>query len=168
MFVFIDLFSCIAASLFNKLTYLPCAVLQNESQQSGSAITCNDVALVRETVPLPGASSTASAAMQETETVDDDDFVYDLYRTEDDEFDFQSLEHVLAIQAFRFSVLLILCLQCIWLCWLGGRKGIRPVKKLSGGVLAWLSVWSKLQTCTCPSWCHCHSLSHASVNPDWF
>jgi len=25
---------------------------------------------------------------------------------------------------------------------LGGRKGIRPVKKLSGGVLAWLSVWS--------------------------
>jgi len=26
---------------------------------------------------------------------------------------------------------------------LGGRKGIQPVKKLSGGVLAWLSVWSK-------------------------
>jgi len=26
-------------------------------------------------------------------------------------------------------------------CWLGGRKGIRPVKKLSGGVLAWLSVY---------------------------
>ena len=25
-------------------------------------------------------------------------------------------------------------------CWLGGRKGIRPVKKLSGGVLAWLMV----------------------------
>ena len=30
----------------------------------------------------------------------------------------------------------------LWRCWLGGRKGIRPVKKLSGGVLAWLSVWS--------------------------
>ena len=28
-------------------------------------------------------------------------------------------------------------------CWLGGRKGIRPVKKLSGGVLAWLSVWRR-------------------------
>ena len=27
-------------------------------------------------------------------------------------------------------------------CWLGGRKGIRPVKNLSGGVLVWLSVWS--------------------------
>ena len=36
-------------------------------------------------------------------------------------------------------------------CWLGGRKGIRPVKKLSGGVLAWLSVWSEVQTCIRPS-----------------
>ena len=35
----------------------------------------------------------------------------------------------------------------LWRCWLGGRKGIRPVKKLSGGVLAWLSVWSEVQTC---------------------
>ena len=33
----------------------------------------------------------------------------------------------------------------------------------SGGVLAWLSVWSKVQTCIWPSWCHCHSLSLASV-----
>ena len=31
-------------------------------------------------------------------------------------------------------------------------------KKLSGGVLAWLSVWSEVQTCIWPSWCHCHSL----------
>ena len=51
----------------------------------------------------------------------------------------------------------------LWRCWLGGRKGIRPVKKLSGGVLAWLSVWSEVLTCICPSWCHCHSLSLASV-----
>ena len=35
----------------------------------------------------------------------------------------------------------------LWRCWLGGRKGIRPVKKLSGEVLAWLSVWSEVQTC---------------------
>ena len=34
---------------------------------------------------------------------------------------------------------------------------------LSGRVLAWLSVWSEVQTCICPSWCHCHSLSLASV-----
>ena len=47
----------------------------------------------------------------------------------------------------------------LWHCWLGGWKGIRPVKKQSGGVLVWLSVWSKVQTCIWPSWCHCHSLS---------
>ena len=51
----------------------------------------------------------------------------------------------------------------LWRCWLGGRKGIRPVKKLSGGVLVWLSVWSKVQTCIWPRWCHCHSLSLASL-----
>ena len=47
----------------------------------------------------------------------------------------------------------------LWRCWLGGRKGIRPVKKLSGEVLAWLSVWSEVQTCIWHSWCHCHSFS---------
>ena len=46
-------------------------------------------------------------------------------------------------------------------------------KKLSGGVLAWLSVWSEVQTCIWPSWCHCHSLSLASVKsrlilPSWY
>ena len=51
----------------------------------------------------------------------------------------------------------------LWRCWLGGRKGIRPVKKLSSGVLVWLSVWSEVQTCIRPGWCHCHSLSLASV-----
>ena len=61
----------------------------------------------------------------------------------------------------------------LWRCWLGGRKGIRPVKKLSGRVLAWLSVWSEVQTCIWPSWCHCHSLSLAPVKstlvlPFWY
>ena len=51
----------------------------------------------------------------------------------------------------------------LWRCWLGGRKGIRPVRKLSGEVVAWLSVWSEVQICIWPSWCHCHSLSLASV-----
>ena len=36
-------------------------------------------------------------------------------------------------------------------------------KKTEGGVLAWSSVWSEVQACTWPSWCHCHSLSLASV-----
>ena len=61
----------------------------------------------------------------------------------------------------------------LWCCWLGDRKGIRPVKNLSGGVLAWLSVWSEMQTCIWPSWCHSHSLSLASVKsrlvlPFWY
>ena len=30
-------------------------------------------------------------------------------------------------------------------------------------MLVWLSVWSKVRTCIQPSWCHCHSLSLASV-----
>jgi len=40
-------------------------------------------------------------------------------------------------------------------------------------VLAWLSVWTEVQTCIWPSWCHCHSLSLASVKsrlvlPFWY
>jgi len=45
----------------------------------------------------------------------------------------------------------------------GWQEGHLACKKLSGGVLAWLSVWSEVQTCIRPSWCHCHSLSLASV-----
>ena len=51
----------------------------------------------------------------------------------------------------------------LWLCWLGGRNGIRPVKKLSGGELVWLFVWREVQICIWPSWCHWHLLSFASV-----
>ena len=67
---------------------------------------------------------------------------------------------------------LIKLLQCILfntdfgaLVLLVGHQEEHPAcKKLSGyGVLAWLSVWSKVQTCIWPSWCHCHSLSLASV-----
>ena len=45
----------------------------------------------------------------------------------------------------------------------GRQEGHPACKKLSGEVLAWLSVWSKVQTCIWPSGCHCHSLSLASV-----
>jgi len=45
----------------------------------------------------------------------------------------------------------------------GCQEGHAACKKLSGGVLAWLSVWSEVQTCIWLSWCHCHSLSLASV-----
>ena len=55
----------------------------------------------------------------------------------------------------------------------GRQEGHPACKKLSGGVLTWLSVWSEVLTCICPSWCHCHSLSLASVKsrlvlPFWY
>jgi len=44
------------------------------------------------------------------------------------------------------------------------RKSIRPVKKLSDGVLVWLSVWSVVQMiCIWSRWCHCHPSPLASV-----
>ena len=55
---------------------------------------------------------------------------------------------------FAFSALTLLA---------GRQEGHPACKKLSGGVLVWLSVWSKVHTCIWPSWCHCHSLSLASV-----
>ena len=55
----------------------------------------------------------------------------------------------------------------------GRQEGHPACKKLSGGMLAWLSAWSEVQTCICSSWCHCHSLSLASVKsrlvlPFWY
>ena len=55
----------------------------------------------------------------------------------------------------------------------GRQEGHPACKKLSCGVLAWLSVWSDVQTCIWPSWCYCHSLSLASqksrlVLPFWY
>ena len=50
-----------------------------------------------------------------------------------------------------------ICLQCFdAVGWAAGRAS--GLKKLSGGVLAWLSLCSEVQTCIRPSWCHCHSL----------
>jgi len=53
------------------------------------------------------------------------------------------------------------------------QEGHPACKKLSDGVLAWLSAWSEFQTCILPSWGHCHSLSLASaksrfVLPFWY
>jgi len=55
----------------------------------------------------------------------------------------------------------------------GQQEGHPACKKLSGGVLAWLFVWSDVQICIWPSWCHCHSLPLASVKsrlvlPFWY
>jgi len=66
--------------------------------------------------------------------------------------------------AYPFSALTLL---------VGRQEGHLACKKLSGGVLAWLSVWSEVQTCIWPRWCHCHSLSLASIKsrlvlPFWY
>ena len=55
----------------------------------------------------------------------------------------------------------------------GRQEGHSACKNLSGGVLAWLSVWSEVQTCIRPSWYYCHSLSLASLKsrlvlPFWY
>jgi len=48
---------------------------------------------------------------------------------------------------------------------LAGRQEEHPAcKKLSDGVLAWLSVWTVAQMiCIWSSWCHCHPSSLATV-----
>jgi len=55
----------------------------------------------------------------------------------------------------------------------GWQEGHPACKKLSGGLVAWLSAWSEVQTCIWPSGCHCHSMSLASVKsrlvlPFWY
>ena len=45
-------------------------------------------------------------------------------------------------EVFAFSALTLL---------VGRQEGHPACKKLSGGVLAWLSVWSEVQTCIWPS-----------------
>jgi len=75
--------------------------------------------------------------------------------------DLYSTVHAVVIS---FSALMLL---------VGRQEGHPAYKKLSGVVLAWLSVWSKVQTCIWPCWCHCHPLSLASVKsrlvlPLWY
>ena len=74
----------------------------------------------------------------------------------------------------RFTCKIVISLEIVFsaLTLLVGRQEEHPAcKKLSGGLLAWLSVWSKVQTCIWHSWCH--SLSLASVKsrlvlPFWY
>ena len=65
---------------------------------------------------------------------------------------------------FAFSALTLL---------VGRQEGHPACKKLSCGVLAWLSVRSEVQTCIWPSWFHYHSLSLTSIKsrlvlPFWY
>ena len=49
----------------------------------------------------------------------------------------------------------------LWHCWLGIRKSIRPVKKLSDEVLEWFYVWSEMQMICI--WSSCASLKSITV-----
>ena len=49
----------------------------------------------------------------------------------------------------------------------GQQEGHPACEKLSGGVLAWLSVCDKVQVCIWSTSSHCHSLFLAPGNPDW-
>jgi len=54
-----------------------------------------------------------------------------------------------------------------------GRQDGHPSCRKQSVLRVWLSVWSKVQTCIWSSWCHCHSLSPASVKsrlvlPFWY
>jgi len=61
----------------------------------------------------------------------------------------------LALSAFSALTLLV-----------GRQEGQPACKKLSCG--CWRGYLSRVQICTWPSRRHCHSLSIAPVNPDWF
>ena len=61
--------------------------------------------------------------------------------------------HYVQYQYFLFYILLIwgvLAFSALTLL-VGRQEGHPACKKLSGEVLAWLSVWSKVQTCIWPS-----------------
>jgi len=74
------------------------------------------------------------------------------------------LDVYLVVSVCAFSALTLL---------VGRQEGHPACKKLSGGVMAWLSVWSEVQTCIWHSGCLCHSLSIAPVKsrlvlPFWY
>ena len=79
---------------------------------------------------------------------------------------------VLGLLRGTVNVILRLAFSALTLL-VGRQEGHPACKKLSGGMLAWLSDWSDVQTCIWPSGCHCHSLSLASVKsrlvfPFWY
>jgi len=61
----------------------------------------------------------------------------------------------------------------LWRCWLGGKKGIRSVKNWVVGFWGGCLSGARCRLALWPSWCHCLSLSLASVKsrlvlPFWY
>ena len=71
----------------------------------------------------------------------------------------QTLDRFQFLSAWQFSVFFSLTIHQKW------QRTLTAIYILfnSGGVMAWLSVWSEVQMCIWPSWCHCHWLSLASL-----
>ena len=88
----------------------------------------------------------------------------------------KSLSRLVVPNIYRYYYALIACYTFTFSALtlsVGRQEGHPACKKQSGGVLAWLSVWSEVQTCIWSSWCHCHSLSLASLKsrlvlPFWY
>ena len=82
------------------------------------------------------------------------------------------LLRLMLIKSAGISVTRIIAFGALTLL-VGRQEGHPAGKKLSGGVLAWLSVWCEVKTCIWPSGFHCHSLSLAPVKsrlvlPFWY
>ena len=61
---------------------------------------------------------------------------------------------IIQVNIMAFSALMLL---------VGRQEGHPASTKLSGGVLVWLCACIEVQSCIWPSWCHCLSLSLASI-----
>jgi len=77
-----------------------------------------------------------------------------------------------AVNRLCVCIVLVLAFSALTLL-VGQQEGHLACKNLSGEVLAWLSIWSEVQTCISPSWCHYHSLSLVLVKsrlvlPFWY
>ena len=82
------------ASTFDWFFFaLSCWQSSCAAKSQSDVITCNGVAMVRETVsdrPLHPMLATPD---------DDDNYVYDLYYMNDTKFDFKALENILAVES---------------------------------------------------------------------
>ena len=57
---------------------------------------------------------------------------------------------IVTLRPFSFLLVLLLAFSALKLL-VGRQEGHPASKKLIGGVLTWLSAWSEVQTCICPS-----------------
>ena len=81
--------------------------------------------------------------------------------------------HVVCAKEITVGLVELVWPSVLWRCWLGDRKGIRPVKTEWWGAGVVICLERGVQTCIWPSWCHCHSLPLASVKsrlvlPFWY